>query len=199
MEISSVISRKKVNTIIEAGRRLFYRYGIKKVSVEEICREAGVSKATFYKYFKNKVELALFILKEIFDNAWKEYYDIVNSDDPFNLKMEKIIKWKGTMINIFSQDFIKEFANSDIKEINEYINRQTLRSYQEAKNFYLTGKKEGYIREDVDIDFLFSLFSKTYDLFTDKELAKKYPTPGLIFEQLVKIIMYGIYSNGVKK
>jgi len=199
MEISSVSSKKKIDEIVETGKKLFYRYGIKKVSVEEICKEAGVSKATFYKYFKNKVDLALFILKEIFDNAWKEYYDIVNSNDPFNMKMEKIIKWKGEMMNIFIQDFIKEFAKSDIDEINRYINQEIHKSYQESKNFYLMGKKEGYIRKDVDLDFLFTLYSKIYDLFTDKELAKKYPTPGSIFEQLIKIIMYGIISNGFKK
>ncbi|RKY46233.1 MAG: hypothetical protein DRP91_09295, partial [Candidatus Neomarinimicrobiota bacterium] len=124
MKISSVSSKKKIDKIVETGKKLFYRYGIKKVSVEEICKEAGISKATFYKYFKNKVDLALFILREIFDNAWKEYCDIVNSNDPFNMKMEKIIKWKGEMMNIFSQDFIKELVNSDVKEIRDYINQE---------------------------------------------------------------------------
>ncbi|RKY44359.1 MAG: TetR/AcrR family transcriptional regulator, partial [Candidatus Neomarinimicrobiota bacterium] len=49
MKISSVSSKKKIDKIVETGKKLFYRYGIKKVSVEEICKEAGVSKATFYK------------------------------------------------------------------------------------------------------------------------------------------------------
>jgi len=199
MEISSVNSRKKIDKIVETGKKLFYRYGIKKVSVEEICKEAGISKATFYKYFKNKVDLALFILREIFDNAWKEYCDIVNSNDPFNMKMEKIIKWKGEMMNIFSQDFIKELVNSDVKEIRDYINQEIQKSYRESKNFYLLGKKEGYIREDVDIDFLFSVFSKTYDLFADEELTKKYQSPGVLFEQIVKLIMYGICTDKARR
>ena len=171
MKISSVSSKKKIDKIVETGKKLFYRYGIKKVSVEEICKEAGVSKATFYKYFKNKVDLALFILREIFDNAWKEYYDIV----------------------------IKELVNSDVKEIRDYINQEIQKSYRESKNFYLLGKKEGYIREDVDIDFLFSVFSKTYDLFADEELTKKYQSPGVLFEQIVKLIMYGICTDKARR
>jgi hypothetical protein len=35
------------------------------VSVEELCREAGASKMTFYKYFANKAEL-------IRDESWNK-------------------------------------------------------------------------------------------------------------------------------
>jgi hypothetical protein len=35
------------------------------VSVEELCREAGASKVTFYKYFANKAEL-------IRDESWNK-------------------------------------------------------------------------------------------------------------------------------
>ena len=56
---------KKQDQIIQAGRHLFWKYGMKRVSIEEICREAGVSKMTFYKYFANKTALALYILKTV--------------------------------------------------------------------------------------------------------------------------------------
>ena len=39
---------KKKQSIIKASRDLFMRYGIKRVTVEEICETAGVSKMTFY-------------------------------------------------------------------------------------------------------------------------------------------------------
>ncbi len=40
--------------VIAAARKLFARYGHAKTSVEEIAREAGLSKATVYNYFSNK-------------------------------------------------------------------------------------------------------------------------------------------------
>jgi len=40
--------------IVAAARVLFVRYGPAKTSVEEIAREAGVSKATVYNYFAGK-------------------------------------------------------------------------------------------------------------------------------------------------
>ena len=48
----------KHKKLIQTGKALFFKYGIKKVSVAEICKEAGVSKMTFYKHYANKGELA---------------------------------------------------------------------------------------------------------------------------------------------
>ena len=50
------ISSKKYQDIKKKGKELFWKYGTKRVTVEEICREAGVSKMTYYKFFKNKNE-----------------------------------------------------------------------------------------------------------------------------------------------
>lgn len=47
----------KIGEILQAARRLFHRFGLKKVSVEDIAREAAVSKVTIYKYFGNKTGL----------------------------------------------------------------------------------------------------------------------------------------------
>jgi len=40
--------------VIAAARKLFARFGPSKTSVEEIAREAGLSKATVYNYFSGK-------------------------------------------------------------------------------------------------------------------------------------------------
>jgi TetR/AcrR family transcriptional regulator, cholesterol catabolism regulator len=45
--------------IIKTALDLFRRYGIKSVTVDDIAREAGMSKKTIYQYFKEKDELVL--------------------------------------------------------------------------------------------------------------------------------------------
>ena len=54
---------KKYKQIIATSKELFWKFGIKRVTVEEICSQAHVSKMTFYKFFPNKIELAKIILK----------------------------------------------------------------------------------------------------------------------------------------
>ena len=51
IEINSSIKSAKSKLIVETATDLFMRYGVKRVTVEEICQTAKISKMTFYKYF----------------------------------------------------------------------------------------------------------------------------------------------------
>ena len=43
--------------ILEAAQALFGRYGLKKTSIEEIAKSAGLGKGTVYLYFRSKEEI----------------------------------------------------------------------------------------------------------------------------------------------
>ena len=43
--------------IIKTAGELFFRLGIRSISIDDICRELGMSKKTFYVYFASKDEL----------------------------------------------------------------------------------------------------------------------------------------------
>jgi len=48
--------------ILESSYRLFAALGIRAAAVDEVVREVDVAKATFYKHFPSKNELALAFL-----------------------------------------------------------------------------------------------------------------------------------------
>jgi len=47
----------KKEHIVSSAQSLFAQFGLKKVTMDEIAREASVSKATLYKYYGNKSEV----------------------------------------------------------------------------------------------------------------------------------------------
>jgi AcrR family transcriptional regulator len=47
----------KEREIVDTARSLVSRHGLKKVTIDDIARKAHVSKATVYKYFRNKTEI----------------------------------------------------------------------------------------------------------------------------------------------
>lgn len=56
----------KKEMVIEKARELFTKYGYKKVSMDEIAKEANVTKKTIYTYFKDKDSMfQYFILEEL--------------------------------------------------------------------------------------------------------------------------------------
>ena len=43
--------------ILEKVRELFFKYGVRSVSMEDICRETGISKKKLYLFVSSKNEL----------------------------------------------------------------------------------------------------------------------------------------------
>lgn len=130
----------KNEQIIEAARKLFNRYGFKKVSMDEIAREAGVTKKTIYMYFSSKEELLRYFITEELDNMKKivEEVEAKNSDffDTVNEAIYKLLKYKK------DRDFL-----SIIAEEAELLKNPTV-----VKNLELIDDRiQEYIKEKLEL------------------------------------------------
>ena len=65
----------KKEKVIETARELFSRYGY-RISMDELAKEANVTKKTIYSYFKDKDELIKYFLYEELNNINKICDDI---------------------------------------------------------------------------------------------------------------------------
>jgi AcrR family transcriptional regulator len=65
--------------ILEKSINLFWRYGTKSITMDDLAREAGVSKKTIYQFFKDKNELVLECIKQEVEKQDDELKTIQNS------------------------------------------------------------------------------------------------------------------------
>ena len=73
----------KEEQIVNSARTLFLKYGIKKVSMDEIAKNAGVTKKTVYSYFGSKADLINFFIKEELNNMKKIVEEYQNKSNNF--------------------------------------------------------------------------------------------------------------------
>jgi AcrR family transcriptional regulator len=52
------------NSLLEQGRELFGRHGLRKVGIKELADAAGIAPGSFYKFFPSKEELYFAIIEE---------------------------------------------------------------------------------------------------------------------------------------
>lgn len=64
-----------------AAINLFYRHGIRGVSVDAIAAEAGTTKVTFYRVFESKDDLVVQVLEEQSKRFW-EWWDAIVAAHP---------------------------------------------------------------------------------------------------------------------
>lgn len=75
-QIQAENSRKK---LLSVAGELFFKYGFKAVTVNDICREAGMTKGAFYYHFSSKDELYGYLFTPQLDTYLDKHYTL--SDD----------------------------------------------------------------------------------------------------------------------
>ncbi|MBU0741115.1 TetR/AcrR family transcriptional regulator [bacterium] len=77
--------------IIAAGEPIFERFGFRKTTVGEICREAGVSKRTFYELFSDKADLLMQMLMHVISRSVSKWEEALTSEMTAIEKLERYI------------------------------------------------------------------------------------------------------------
>ena len=185
----------KYSDIVITARKLFWKYGISRVSIEEICREAKVSKMTFYRFFPNKTELGKTIIDNIMDESIEKYRNLMKQDIPFEEKIRKQLLLKFEGLNEISAEFIKDIFSNQKLGIHTHWQNRTDEFVEEVKNDYAKAQKEGFIRKDLNLDFMFYFSTKSTDLLTDPKFLEIYDSMQDLVMEYANLVFYGIFPR----
>jgi len=192
--LSAPENPKKQRQIVETARSLFMRYGVKRVTVEEICRKANVSKMTFYRYFADKTELFKYILNSWFEEAQNRANEIIAGNRPFAEELELIFRWKLELMAKMSDEFIREILDFD-PEVKEFMEDYYRRSYKFFLDLVVRWQRKGAVRPGIRPELLIAIFNKYQELLADNELRRVYPDHSGFIKELHEILFYGIATR----
>src|ERR1035437_5375665 len=108
---------KKILQILSTAEDLFQRFGFKRITIEEICAKANVSKMTFYKYFPNKNELIKHLMNSCLAQVEKTINDFDGMEVPFTEKIKILLRLKEESTGKFSKEFLAKYMNPDSDQI----------------------------------------------------------------------------------
>jgi len=182
----------KVEQLVRTARELFVRYGMRRVSIEEICGTAGVSKMTFYKYFRNKSDLAKHLIGQIISENMAKYRGIMGEDIPFSEKVERTVRMKLDQTKDLSQEFFDEMVQSPDPDISDFLARKRQEAFHEVVTDYVRAQREGSIRRDIKPEFILYFFNHMVEMLKDDRLVKLYHSPRALTVELTKFFFYGI-------
>ena len=189
----------KLTQIAEAARELFWKFGYKRVTVEEICKEANVSKMTFYKFFKNKIELTLYILESVTNEALEKYHDLMTRDIPYPEKIKKSIELKLEGTQDISSEFMDDMYKHPVPEILEYFNKKVRESMAIFMKDLTDAQKAGNIRSTIRPEFILYFLNHMMEMLKDDKLTRIYDTPQEMILELMNFFFYGIMPGENEK
>lgn len=184
--------------LTEAGHELFWKFGFKKVTVEDVCKKAGVSKMSFYRYYENKTELAKRVLDNVISDGIEKFREIMTDDDTAVNKMHRFIALKIEGTNNISKEFIADIYGDMGSEIQQYMAKLTAHTITTMIEEFRNAQSRGVFNSNFKPELLFALSNSFIELMNNPVLNKLYENPQEIIIEMVNLISYGIAPSGAE-
>ena len=163
----------------KVATKLFLKYGLRSISIDDICNEVHISKKTFYAHFSTKEELIESVLIEHNEKQLKKWecnlkpgIDNRNAIDNILLKSYLGKSNKNNHFVNFFYDLNKYYP--EIQKHLILINHE--KACYEIKQNIQQGINEGIFRQDFDIDLMSKFLALQFLTMinaTSKEVSKE--------------------------
>jgi AcrR family transcriptional regulator len=183
---------KKHASILQTAKDLFWRHGFKRVTIEEICIKAGVSKMTFYRFYNNKLELAKAVFDMVIDNAISDFHAIISENIPASEKMRRMLVMKMEGTNDIGKEFLMDFYKNPELEISAYIKKRSSEVWLTFIDDFKKGQQEGWFRKDFKPEMMLIMSQKLMELINDPNVLKLYSSPQDLVMEIANFFTYGI-------
>ena len=170
--------------IIEKAGELFFQYGIKNISMDELASSLGMSKRTIYENFKDKEDILRSLILKLGDERNKIFKEF----------LEKGLNVVEIFINVIEIQKKMPVSNAKfLQDIYKYypmtaklIQKKIEKDNEFLREFLLTGIGQGYIRDDLNVEVTaFLVEQSTYTYIRASYLEK----PPFSFSELFYTMM----------
>jgi len=183
---------KKQKEILFKAKELFWKHGFKRVSIEEICKKANVSKMTFYRFYPNKLELAKAVFDLVIDSTITEFKSLLNEDISPSEKIQRMLMMKFEGTHDISKEFLMDFYSNPELEISTYIQKRTSEVWVTIVEDFKKGQHVGWFRKDFKPEMMLIMSQKLMELINDQNVLKLYNNPQELVMEIANFFTYGI-------
>jgi AcrR family transcriptional regulator len=182
--------------IIEYAMPLFIQSGFARVSVEDITSALGMSKKTFYKYFDSKENLVHQIVLRITGDMGMQIGSIIGSDDPFVLKLNRLVSVLHVRFSKFSAAMLRDIqihAPASWTYIQEFRRTKILTVWG---NLIAQGQREGFIRPTINPRLLLlSMIGVVESVVNPRTLAEESFSTDEAIKGIIDMLFRGILTE----
>lgn len=197
------INKKRIERptrILEATGRLTIRFGFDKTTMDDVAKEAGVSKGAIYLIWKGKEELidALieFEMKKLMLDLRRRIFTDDNCDSIASL-------YRHTLLAIQQNSLISALYTRDGKILGDFVHRQNPERYTRrllmSKESILAMQSAGLLRDDFSADvitYLFSLMALGFLSISSVIPTEKAPPIESTVEAIAAMVESGLSKPG---
>ena len=182
----------KKQKIEHVAQELFLKHGFKKVTVDEICKKAHVSRKTYYTFYENKNALVLYIIDEIASENLKIFKEVIYTSESFAQRMQRSLEFKYEFSKKITMEFIADILDPGSADILEYWKKVMQESVALLMNFLKEGQRNGEMNPNLNINFVLWFYGKMSDILHAPEAMSMFGSAEELVKQVTQVLVYGI-------
>ncbi|MEY4275525.1 MAG: hypothetical protein RL638_2473 [Bacteroidota bacterium] len=179
--------------ILEKGTELFFRYGVKTVTMDAIASDLGISKKTIYQHFPDKDSMVFEVVQVFIEKdlvKWKEldrlYSNVIEKMfKSFEMTKDLLLTMNPRLLFEIQKYFPKAFQLFKAHGEN-CIHENLIADFKKGAQF-------GYFRNDIDFELLARLRMAEVDLAFNPDF---YPSNKLSLYETQMALM-DIFLRGI--
>jgi AcrR family transcriptional regulator len=149
---------EKLEKILRESGRLFIKYGIRSLSMDDICRELGMSKKTLYQYVESKSDLISRLLQYNFDEHSKNVHSLVVGEHNAIDVLLAVSRMVCLEMQNFHPSIIFDLQKYYPEIYKMYNDTKVKAIFNDIKGNINKGIAEGLFRADMDVDLVARLY-----------------------------------------
>lgn len=161
---------EKLEQILRQSAAVFMRYGIKSVTMDDICRELGISKKTLYQFVEDKADL----ISKVLNHDIKEEEEAISSI--INSKLTALEELHRIQSMVTQK--VRNMHSSIIYDLRKYYPEAWNRIMQHRNDFVVgcieqnirKGQAEGVFRTDIHPAVIARIYSSRIEVVIDSSL-----------------------------
>ena len=175
--------------ILKTAGELFFKFGIRSVSIDDICAELHISKKTFYTIFKQKDELIVELLDAMRQKKEKDYHLVMAQDgNVMDMLMTNFKRLRGNSMDkhlAFVYDLEKFYPEL------WYERQKMMRDLDRTQPMHMLQKgiDQGMYRKDLDVEATAILFTHLVEqVFKDLTMMSVSQRVDYALDMLVRMV-----------
>jgi len=182
--------------IIRSALELFRVHGIRKVVINDIAQNAGLSPATIYNHFGSKEDLVCAAVKHFVTGTAADFRKIVEGDLPFVQKLEQVLLYKSEVFGQYQGELLQTIVsdNSEIRQLVDSVYLVEIRQY--LIDFYEEGKRQGYVNPELSAETIMR-YSEIIrkGMAAESSLSEDPDQNRKLLQEIIPFFLYGILGK----
>ena len=187
--------------IVDAARAHFFSHGFRRVTMDDLAEELGISKKTLYAYFPGKFDLLEAVLADKLKSVELTLKEVTRAHpDDFPATLRKLLAGTQRELDEIKPPFVRDMRQK-APEVFKVVERRRAALIQRYMGrFFVDGQRLGMVRKDVPARLIIEiLLAMVQSIMNPPKMEELGMMPKEGYTGILKIVLEGALTTKGRK